>query len=193
MRIEEELAKLDGCKTLLAFSPVADLQTNLGSAVEYLTKRKRMRCIYLSLNKSSETVREMLRKRGVPEERVYIIDCVSGRSVASKGANVLYVSRPYNLTDMGISIARLAKSVGENGFVMLDTLEVLQMYNSPEVVLQFIHSLTSLPAKYGLRLIVLATVEMFRGERGKFAQYFDKTAEVTPVGARRAKPVRLKI
>jgi hypothetical protein len=193
MRIEEELAELDGHKTFLAFSPATDLQTNIGDAVEYLTKKKRMSCIYLSLNKPSEAVEEMLEKRRVPKERVFIIDCVTGKVVHSRRGNVLFVSRPYNLTEMGISIAQLAKIVGKDGFVMLDTLEVLQMYNKPEVVLQFIHSLTSLPVRYGLRLLVLATVEMFRGEVSKFAQYFDKIAEVTPVGARRAKPIRLRI
>jgi hypothetical protein len=193
MKIEEELAKLNGHKTFLAFSPVTDLQTNIGDAIEYLTKKKRMSCIYLSLNKPSDTVLEMLEKRRVPKEKVFIIDCVTGSVVRPKMENILFVSRPYNLTEMGISIAQLAKTVGPDGFVMLDTLEVLQMYNRPEVVLQFIHSLTSLPAKYGLRLIVLATVEMFRGEVSKFAQYFDRIAEVTPVGARRAKPVRLRI
>jgi archaellum biogenesis ATPase FlaH len=193
MRIEDELADLNGHKTLLAFSPATDLQTNIGNAIEYMVKKRHMNCIYVSLNKPSGAIERLLEERRIPKEKVFIVDCITGRVVHSRSRNVAFVSRPYNLTDMGISIAQFAKTVKGNGFVMLDTLEVLQMYNRPEVVLQFVHSLTSLPAKYGLRLLVLATVEVFRGEISKFVQYFDKIAEVTPVKARKTKPVRLKI
>jgi hypothetical protein len=38
MKIEDELAGLNGNKTLLALSSVADLQTSIGKTLEYLIK-----------------------------------------------------------------------------------------------------------------------------------------------------------
>jgi hypothetical protein len=152
-----------------------------------------MSCIYISLSKPSHTVEKFLEELKIPKERVFIVDCVTGKVVNSpKTRNILYVSRPYNLTDIGVSIARFAKNVGKNGFVLVDTLDILQMYNRPELVMQFVHSLTVLPTKYNLKLIALATVEMYRGAVSGFRQYFDKVAEVTPVEFSKGKPIPIK-
>jgi len=194
MKIEDELAALNGHKTFLAFSSATDIQTNISNAIDYLMKEKDMSCIYVSMNKSAQEIVGLLDKRKISKERFFIIDCVTGTVVnPPKIKNVSFVSRPYNLTEIGIYISRYAKTIGKSGFVLLDSLEILQMYNRSEVVMQFVHSLTSLPTRYGLRLIVLATMEMFRGQASHFSQYFDKVSEVSTVEHRGGKPTQFRV
>jgi hypothetical protein len=103
----------------------------------------------------------------------------------------MYVSRPYNLTDISIRVAQFAKGIKNGGFVLIDSLDIVRMYTRPEVMLQFIHSLASIPVKYGMKLVVFGSVEAFRTEMGNLAQYFDKVSQVSAVRLRKVKAVHL--
>ena len=192
MGIKEELAEMGGCRSFLALSPATELQVVVTDTIDYILKKLKEGCIYISLNKPVELVEEQLKTKGVSLDRIYLIDCTTGRIArAPKRRNVAYVSRPYNLTDISIRIAQFARDIKNSGFVLVDSLDVLRMYTRPEVMLQFIHSLASLPVKYGLKLIVFGSVETFRTEMGSFAQYFDKVLQVSPVELRKVRPVKL--
>ena len=192
MGVAEELAEMNGNRTFFALSPAAELQVVVADTINYIVKKLNHECIYISLNKPAELIEENLKEKGIPAERVRIIDCATGRiTQISRKRNVARVSRPYNLTDISIRIAQFARDIKNSGFVLVDSLDILRMYTRPEVMLQFIHSLASLPVKYGLKLIVFGSVETFRTEMGSFTQYFDKVSQVSPVELRKVRPVKL--
>ena len=192
MGMAEELSEMDGCRSFLALSPAAQLQAVVTSTSSYILKKLNKGCICISLNKPVEVVEELFKAKGIPLEKVFIIDCATGRIArTAKKRNITYVSRPYNLTDINIRIAQFAKVLKNNGFVLVDSLDILRLYTKPEIMLQFIHSLVSLPVRYGLQLVVFGTTETFRTEMGNFAQYFDRVSQVSSVELRKSRPVKI--
>jgi hypothetical protein len=192
MGIADELAQMDGYRTFLALPPATDLQPSILEALDYITRKLGSWCVYVSLNKPARVVEELLRERGVPLSKVYLVDCATCKIVrVPERPNLAFVSRPYNLTDISICIAQFARRLKGEGFVLVDSLDVLRVYTSPELVMQFIHSLASFPVKYGVRLVVFGTFENFRNEMGNFAQYFDRVSQVSSVGLRKHRPERL--
>jgi hypothetical protein len=179
MGTEEALKQLDRKKTFLIITPVKNLQRNINKIVEHLMKRKNLSCIYVSLNKPYTTIKQMLDARGVPKQRIFYIDCITVPGAWPKREpNILFVPNPSHLTEISIAIKQLTQTVGEDGFVTIDALPTFLIYNRPEPIASFIHSLTAAAISNGTKLIVLSTRGEELGLVRTIAPFFDGVIEV---------------
>lgn len=119
-------------------------KTNI-DIIEAITNNKNKYCIYISLNKPSFTLLENFKESGINLEKIFIIDCATSLAgeEPERAGNVVFVSSPRDLTDMGTVLDGAIKSVPAKGsFLFLDSLSTMLLYNASKTVATFIHFLS---------------------------------------------------
>ena len=113
----------------------------------------------------------------------YCIDMVS-RSLGvgdSNVPNVKMVSSPSNLTELGIIFSQISNrlSADSNKFVVFDSISTLNLYNSQEISLRFMHFLVNKIRLQKMRGIFLVPKDSL-GETAisKMSQFFDAIEKV---------------
>ncbi|MFH0714512.1 MAG: hypothetical protein V1847_01675 [Candidatus Diapherotrites archaeon] len=122
---------------------VLNTQNHNSVVSELLKVWKSSPLTYFTLNQSAEDVLSRLKQEPLPLEKMQFIDAVSlasGRKPA-KLKNVEYLESPSDLLD--ISAALLKATAKKQGVVVFDSVSTLLLYNKPEAVEKFIHSLVN--------------------------------------------------
>lgn len=100
--------------------------------------------IYVTINKPSASVSRMLEKSGLSGEFLVFVDCVT--QYAGGGSRriekTVFVS-PRNLTGISVAINEMVRSIPGKKFVIVDSLNTLSSYHSPEILQQFAHFLAN--------------------------------------------------
>jgi hypothetical protein len=123
--------------------------------------------VYVSVNRPQNIIHSLLSASGADVERVYFVDCVSAlaREILSHNDfKVAYANSPERLDgDIPDAINLFLDGIAGEKFLIIDALRTLFIYNEPDIVSSFIHSLLSLTKTHDLKLIVLS-----RNEDGLF-------------------------
>lgn len=180
--IEDACRLLDASDSMLLMVESQDLHDAAAILAKDLLDRDRYG-IYVSLNKPHTTVQRMLLKASVDVGRIYFVDCVTKiahETLTKKDEHVIYASGPHDLAEDG-SIPRaidsyIASVPGEK-FLILDALRTLFIYNEPDVVSAFVHSLLALTREHDLKLVVLTRREDSAIIR-LVAKAFDEVVEI---------------
>ncbi len=99
---------------------------------------------YFTLNQSAEDVIARLKQEPLPVEKVQFVDAVSlasGRKPA-KLKNVSYLDSPSDLLEISAALLK-AVGKGKQRYVVFDSVSTLLLYNKPESVEKFVHSLVN--------------------------------------------------
>lgn len=140
--------------------------------------------IYISINRPHVSVLESLGRRGVGDEKLYFIDCVTSsvhHITHFKGDRVLYADTPRDLDKDGTisrAIEHYVSSVPGKKFVLIDALRTMLLYNEEVVVVDFIKNLLRRLSEYDMKLVVLTRREHDEELIRDLSGFFDSHIEV---------------
>lgn len=107
--------------------------------LKYLINEKGFRCIYVTINKPSTTLREAFKREDIHVNNLFFIDCTT----INMGIKGTVIAKPENLSDISMKIGRLVRKIKEEKFVYLDTVSTLYIFHPTNIVERFIHHIIS--------------------------------------------------
>ena len=131
---------------------------------------------YITLNRPYQSMVKLLRNNNVNERNIFFIDCITEylREKEMIVRNCSFVDSPANLTDIGIALDPILKDT-KHHFTMLDSIDLLSVYNSKELVVKFTHYLTGKLRIHDMSGIFLASKEKSDDKMlSEMAQFCDK-------------------
>jgi hypothetical protein len=120
--------------------------TNL-KILKYLINTKKSVFVYTTFTKPFHAINKVLEKNNIRTDEVFFIDCVTPVAGYSEmlGTDKGLFCQPQSLTNISIAIKTALENVpkGRPKVLVLDNLSTLMLYNNPEYVIRFIHSLSA--------------------------------------------------
>ncbi|MBU0459551.1 MAG: hypothetical protein KJ771_01975 [Nanoarchaeota archaeon] len=143
----------------------------LNHSIIKVLRTKRQHCIYLTLNKSSQNVKNMLKKRRIDTNKYYFIDCVTEKGKADK---VLYIS-PERLDLLQTAVKSFINNISGRKIIMIDTLERLRDYNNQKKITTFVNKMNAYAAQKNVPVFAF-TLKKEIGEdlQEKIFNFFDQ-------------------
>ena len=116
--------------------------------------------VVITTNEPYVVLRKDYEKGGINIENVHFIDAITKYAIGkeSEGAvNCTFVNNPSNLTDMGIAVTELLKTIeGDNVWVLLNSVNSMLIYISSANLTKFVHFITSKLKILGISGVFLA-------------------------------------
>lgn len=143
---EEILQKIKGVNNeiVLLNIGIEDYKKTIPEILEYLTNKKHIPGVYVSLNKPVTVLHDTFTKSNVNTEMIVFIDAISKMSNLSLKSceNCFYLRSPKDLSDISIAISEALKSINtKKKFVFFDSLNTLLLYSNENLVARFFHFL----------------------------------------------------
>ncbi len=137
MDIKKELASN---QTILLIMPSVDYNKDIVSIMKKLSGKS---ICYVTLNKTSESLKELFKKNKVKSDEIVFIDAISKtfKSMPDSGEGVYYISSPAALTEISIAIDRFLRHGFE--YIIFDSLTNLLIYEKKAPVSKFVSSLVN--------------------------------------------------
>lgn len=157
------------------------LKTNI-SILKILNKKDQLG-LYVSVNQPYKRLVEVMEKNKIDTSKIFFIDCVSkiagGRSKREK--NVLYVTSPSGLTELGIAISQMMDSFpGKKKYLYMDALSTLIIYNTAGSIAKFSHFIMSRVKILGLSgIFMVVNNEIDKQLIAQITQFADKVIRVS--------------
>jgi len=139
--------------------------------------------IFVTLNKSGEDLKAILKKNGVDCTNLFVVDAISRKSgeAAKNVGNMTFVDSPQDLTEMEAQISDFVEKIPPGRhFFILDSISTMMVYNAEKNVEKFVH-------KLGERLkgldfqCVFTIMDKTRPEvMNVLSQFSDKVIKPTP-------------
>lgn len=93
---------------------------------------------YVTINKPYNILVEIMKKNKISHDNLLFIDCTGNKS--SDAENCVFLGSPDSLTNIGISLQSAYKDK-ENTFLILDSLDALSLYHTPDTLIKFSRSI----------------------------------------------------
>ena len=154
MSIKKELSDN---QTILILLPSADYSKESVKNVKALASSGSV--CYVTLNKTSEALKELFKKNKVKMENIVFIDAISKtiKKTPKQGDNVYFVTSPGALTEISILINKFLRH--EFGYLVLDSLTNILTYQKQAPVAKFVSSLVN-KIKIGKTKTVFYAIKM---------------------------------
>jgi KaiC/GvpD/RAD55 family RecA-like ATPase len=123
---------------------------------DYLTRELRLEGIYITLNTGYSKATDTMKKKGIDTAKLFFVDAVSkstGKTI--KSDNCSLVEGPQSLTELSMAIATTAAS-GKYSFLVMDSINVLLLYNDLKTTEKFSHYLISRMRSINMGAIILS-------------------------------------
>ena len=157
-KLESEFKDLpEGFIALVLSDAEKLLETNV-SILKVLTRKDHLG-VYITVNQPYKKLAEILEKSKVDTSSMFFIDCISKAAggVSKREKNVLYISSPSGLTELGIAISQvLATQPSRKKYIYMDALSTLVIYHTAGSIAKFSHFLMSKIKMLGLSGIFMA-------------------------------------
>ena len=164
--LEEATEDLDSPMTLLVHTSLEDYPRTCQALITYFKKQGRP-IRYVSVNKPASKLKRILKKRGAKVDDVSFID------PATSGGIML---DPKNLTTLSVLFTRNSE---KDMVVIVDSLSVLSVYHSKDILQRFVHSTTMGSKRKGVDLVYITMdAESDIGSDPSFEAFFDEVAKV---------------
>lgn len=126
------------------------LHVNLEILKEYVNKQKKY-CVYITVNRSYNSLMEIFKKEKISTDRLFIIDAVTPVGTTMKRVeNAVFVGSPRGLTNISIAATSAIQSMPKgNRLLFLDTVSTLIIYNNVGTVTKFAHFLITKMREWG--------------------------------------------
>lgn len=148
VKIKEEFKKklknLKEYVALATISAAAYQETNL-AIVKYLTKEN-IPGVYVTLNKSFDSMQEIFIKKGIDKRLIIFIDVVTKTAGGElkKTKNCLFIGSPEKLSEISLAMDQAVRALpAKEKFVFFDSISTLLIYNEAGTVARFVHFLAS--------------------------------------------------
>ena len=142
-----------------------------------------MNGIFVTLNKSGNSLIEMLKEHGVDCSSLFIVDVISkGESEEELPVkNISFVDSPQDLTEMQTEINEFVEKLpsGEHFFI-LDSLSTMLIYNAEKTVERFVHRLSERLRSHGFQSVFIIMDETRPEVINVLSQFCDKVIRPHP-------------
>lgn len=137
MNIKKELGEN---QTVLLIVPSMEYNDDIVKVIKELSGGS---ICYVTLNKTSESLKELFTKNKINIEKITFIDAISKtiKNVPDMGSGVYYISSPGALTEISLAITKFIKH--EFNYLIFDSLTNLLVYERRAPVAKFLSSLVN--------------------------------------------------
>lgn len=159
MKIEDQLKGLPEKFIVLVVVSSDKFQQTSMQLLDVLTKRYKGGG-YITVNKPYQSMTKLLKNNNISERNVFFIDCVTAylREKNAISKNCYFVDSPADLTEISIALDPILKD-DVHQFLMVDSLDILKVYNNYESVIKFAHFLTGKLRMHDMSGVLLAVEE----------------------------------
>lgn len=137
---------LDDSCIVMVLSSAEKLKANNIALVRELTAAE-YRLIILTINHPSPILKNAYKQQNIDCTDVYFIDAITKHAIGMLPPDLdhaIFIEWPGNIKDIGAGVVELLKeNPKEKTCVLVDSLNTMLIYLSPEQVSRFIHFLTS--------------------------------------------------
>jgi len=151
----------------LIITSVEDLQKEVNGIVKTLSANPG---IYVSLNKTHESIENILKSNKINTSKLFFIDCVTSEQ---KRDDVLHIS-PRELEKLSSAINTFIKDIPGKKFLVIDALSTLLIYNDENKVARFVKEITEFAAEKEVDVIALSPKTKGEELLNKIFNFFDK-------------------
>jgi len=148
--IEDKLANVSSGSIVILEFPAEMNQIKL--AAEFLKVKEKTGSygVYVSSNRPTNNLMEKVKgygydlKKGLEEGRVWVVDLVSKNVGDAEVSGVIYVSSASELSATQMAIEKAVNRIKDRngpGWLLLDSIATLLVFNSPDSLLEFLHFL----------------------------------------------------
>ena len=153
--------------SLLIIVPVEKLQKEINVTIR---NKKEISGIYVSLNKTHESVEKILKANKTDTNKLYFIDCVSTEEKKDGAVHV----HPTQLDLLTTAIISFIKSIKGEKYLFIDALSTLLIYNNTNKVAQFVEELTAYASENKVEIIAVSPKTKGEELLEKIFNFFDK-------------------
>lgn len=184
MGIEDKLANVSPGSIVILEFPAEENQIKL--AAEFLKFKEKAGSygVYVSSNRPTNNLIEKVKdcgydlKKGLEEGRVWVVDLVSRNVGDAEVKGVIYVSSASELSATQMAIEKAVNRIKDSdghGWLLLDSIATLLVFNSPDSLLEFLHFLLGrlrvlgfdgiiFTVREGIEVKVISTIRQFCDE-----------------------------
>ena len=132
--------ELSANQTMLLIMPSQDYNDDIVKIVKELDGKS---ICYVTLNKTSDSLKELFNKRKINTANMTFIDAISKtiKAVPDQGDQVYYVSSPGALTELSLVISKFIRHNFD--YLIFDSLTNLLVYESKAPVAKFLSSIVN--------------------------------------------------
>jgi hypothetical protein len=125
--------------------------------IKVLVNEQKNPGIYVTLNKPFDVMKNLLEKNKIDSKMVIFIDAFSEASESRKRVkNCLYIGSPKNLSDISVAMDQAVKSLPtKEKFIFFDSINTLQVFNSPGTVMKFVHFLSTKIREWKVKGVII--------------------------------------
>ena len=175
MKVMEVFDGLPPAFTVILVLPRAQHELRYLRLVKYFTDRG-VPGVYVTLNKSTAELLGEMKPQGIKTDKIYFVDAVTkiADGVETDEGNISYLESPEEITELNFesehAINNLAKG---KGFVIVDSITTLLVYNKTATVEKFIHALSQKIKNQGLQGVLFAAESTDKETLDTIAQFCD--------------------
>jgi KaiC/GvpD/RAD55 family RecA-like ATPase len=151
----------------LIITSVENLQEEVNSVVKTFSANPG---IYVSLNKTHESIENILKKEKINTNKLFFIDCVTSEQ---KRDDVLHIS-PRELGKLSSAISTFIKDIPGKKFLIIDALSTLLIYNDENKVARFVKETIEFASEKDVEVIALSPKTKGEELLNKIFNFFDK-------------------
>jgi KaiC/GvpD/RAD55 family RecA-like ATPase len=126
--------------------------------------------IYVSLNKTHQSIEQSLIKENVDPKKLFFIDCVSSQRISE---DVLYV-HPTDLEKIKLAIKEFIKDIPGKKFLIIDALSTFLIYNDENKVAAFVQEINEYASRHQVDIIAISPITKGEELLTKIFNFFDE-------------------
>lgn len=137
----------DDKRIILALSPSRTYRENTIQMIQEIQRSGSLRIILICVNQPAAFLKDFYTKNGIDTSRIFFIDAITQYATGTAPApldNCRFVSKPNDLTAMGIAVTTILKQFeGEKTVIFLDSVNAMLIHTSSADLSKFIHFIIS--------------------------------------------------
>jgi len=166
--LEAKLADVSSGSIVILEFPAEENQIKLAAEFLKFKMKNGSYGVYVSSNRPTNNLIEKVEgygydlKKGLEEGRVWVVDLVSKNVGAAEVGGVIYVSSASELSATQMAIEKAVNRIkGRDGpgWLLLDSIATLLVFNSPDSLLEFLHFLLGRLRVLGLDGVIFTVRE----------------------------------
>ncbi len=132
--------------------------------------------VYLTVNKSANEINEELKLQNISTDDIYFVDAVTqminGKEIESD--KISYLDGPSDMIELSLEVGKALDRIGKkNGFVIVDSITTLLIYNKDVIIEKFLHTLSQKIKEQKLQGVFLAAESTNKDALDTISQFCD--------------------
>jgi|APCry1669189101_1035198.scaffolds.fasta_scaffold37652_2 hypothetical protein len=175
----------DDKRIVLALSPSRTYRTNMLQMIKDILKGSSLRIIVICVNQPAAFLMDLYGRNGIDTSRIFFIDAITQYATGNASENTencRFVSKPNDLTTMGIAVTEILKRFEqEKTVIFLDSVNAMLIHTSSTDLSKFIHYIISklrimniagilLAVEKGLDPVLLTQLTTFADDLAEFPE-----------------------